>query len=48
VSRGAIDNAIDQGCRDAGAVGRKLKAGTNCGSCVPEIRRLIELRVVPA
>jgi assimilatory nitrate reductase catalytic subunit len=48
VSRGAIENAIAQGCRDAGAIGRKLKAGTNCGSCVPEIRRLLELRVVPA
>jgi len=23
-------------------VGQCLKAGTNCGSCVPEIRRLLE------
>jgi len=26
------------------AVGLALKAGTNCGSCVPEIRRMLEHR----
>ena len=48
VSRGAIEHAIGQGNHDTGAIGRKLKAGTNCGSCIPEIRRLIDLRAVPA
>jgi assimilatory nitrate reductase catalytic subunit len=27
--------------KTAAAVGERLKAGTNCGSCVPEIRRLL-------
>lgn len=30
-----------QGLDSAEAVGLALKAGTNCGSCVPEIRRLV-------
>jgi assimilatory nitrate reductase catalytic subunit len=45
VSKGAIESAIAQGCADEAAVGRKLKAGTNCGSCVPEIRRLLNARL---
>jgi assimilatory nitrate reductase catalytic subunit len=34
--------AIGQGCADVEAVGAALKAGTNCGSCRSEIRRLID------
>jgi assimilatory nitrate reductase catalytic subunit len=41
VGRNAIGAAIAQGCTDAAAIGRRLKAGTNCGSCVPELNRLI-------
>jgi assimilatory nitrate reductase catalytic subunit len=41
VGRGAIDAAIAGGCHDLFSIGRRLKAGTNCGSCVPELRRLI-------
>ena len=37
----AIDAAINEGCRDAASIGKRLKAGTNCGSCVPELRRMI-------
>ena len=48
VSRSAIEQAVAQGCQDADAIGRKLKAGTNCGSCLSEIRKLIPLRAVPA
>jgi NAD(P)H-nitrite reductase large subunit len=29
------------GCGSVEAVGRTLRAGTNCGSCRPEIARLI-------
>lgn len=29
------------GLLDVEAIGRKLNAGTNCGSCVPELRKLI-------
>ena len=34
----------EQGLNSPEAVGEVLKAGTNCGSCVPEIRRLIQGR----
>ena len=33
--------AIDAGCRTVGAVGERVKAGMSCGSCRPEIARLI-------
>lgn len=48
VSRGAIVAAIAGGCTSAQAVGAKLKAGTNCGSCLPEIRALVSEARVPA
>jgi assimilatory nitrate reductase catalytic subunit len=41
VGRNAIDNAIRSGCVDARAIGKRLKAGTNCGSCVPELNRIL-------
>ena len=46
VGRNAIEAAILAGCRDAPALGKRLKAGTNCGSCIPELRRMIEARPV--
>jgi assimilatory nitrate reductase catalytic subunit len=36
-----IAGAITDGCTTPATVGAATKAGTNCGSCVPEIRRLI-------
>jgi assimilatory nitrate reductase catalytic subunit len=41
VGRGTICNAIAAGARTAAEIGAKLKAGTNCGSCIPEMKRLI-------
>ena len=41
VGRNAICDAISQGARTAAEIGAKLKAGTNCGSCIPELKRLI-------
>lgn len=35
-----IEAAISDGCTDAASVGSNCKAGTNCGSCIPEIMRL--------
>jgi assimilatory nitrate reductase catalytic subunit len=35
-----IEAIIQAGCRDAASVGASCKAGTNCGSCVPEILRM--------
>ena len=42
VGSNEIRNAIAQGCNSIAAVGTFLKAGTNCGSCRPEIKRIIE------
>ncbi|WP_072393245.1 nitrate reductase [Hyphomicrobium sp. CS1GBMeth3] len=42
VGRNAICRAIsDQHATSLEAIGRALKAGTNCGSCIPELRRII-------
>jgi len=42
VGRAAIRNAIAAGATSVADVGRALQAGTNCGSCVPELRGMIE------
>jgi assimilatory nitrate reductase catalytic subunit len=42
VGHRSIERAIAEGCRDPASIGRVLKAGTNCGSCVPELRQLID------
>ncbi len=36
-----IDRAIAQGARSVAEIGAKLRAGTNCGSCIPELKRAI-------
>ncbi len=41
VKQNHIVDAIAQGCRTPADIGQRIKAGTNCGSCVPELRRLI-------
>ena len=41
VGRNTINEAIAAGCATAAEIGAKLKAGTNCGSCIPELKRLI-------
>ncbi|MBY0612453.1 MAG: molybdopterin-dependent oxidoreductase [Beijerinckiaceae bacterium] len=41
VPQAAIETAILEGCGTTEAIGGRLKAGTNCGSCVPELKRLI-------
>ena len=41
VRQGAIESAIADGASDTAAIGARLKAGTNCGSCLPEIRKLL-------
>ncbi|MFG1463917.1 molybdopterin-dependent oxidoreductase [Xanthobacter sp. DSM 24535] len=48
VPRGAITEAIAAGDRDAAAIGARLKAGTNCGSCLPELRQILQEVLVPA
>jgi assimilatory nitrate reductase catalytic subunit len=41
VGRTTICDTIASGARTAVEIGAKLKAGTNCGSCIPELKRLI-------
>ncbi len=41
VGRNAICDTIAGGARSAADIGAALKAGTNCGSCIPELKRLI-------
>ena len=42
VGRNRIASAVaDDGCRSVEAIGVALRAGTNCGSCIPELRKII-------
>jgi assimilatory nitrate reductase catalytic subunit len=41
VGRTTICDAIAAGAGSVAAIGTKLNAGTNCGSCIPELKRLI-------
>ncbi len=41
VGRTTICDAIAAGAGTAAEIGAQLKAGTNCGSCIPELKRLI-------
>jgi assimilatory nitrate reductase catalytic subunit len=41
VGRNTICDAIAAGAGTAAEIGIRLKAGTNCGSCIPELKRLI-------
>jgi assimilatory nitrate reductase catalytic subunit len=47
VGRNTICEAIAAGARSAAEIGAKLKAGTNCGSCIPELKRLIASSTAP-
>jgi len=44
VGTARISAAAEACGRTVEGIGRKLGAGTNCGSCIPEIRRLIGVR----
>ena len=49
VGAAAIAAAIAAGCDTVEAVGAATRAGTNCGSCRPEIRSALAARMpVPA
>ncbi|CAK8738911.1 hypothetical protein SODG_002514 [Sodalis praecaptivus] len=34
-----IAQAIDEGCGTVEALGKRLRCGTNCGSCIPELKQ---------
>jgi assimilatory nitrate reductase catalytic subunit len=44
VGRTTILDAIAAGAATAAEIGTRLKAGTNCGSCIPELKQLIAQR----
>jgi assimilatory nitrate reductase catalytic subunit len=48
VRRQTIADAVMAGARDVEAVGAALKAGTNCGSCRPEIAQVIAATLAAA
>jgi assimilatory nitrate reductase catalytic subunit len=42
ITEARIEQAIVRdGCATTAAVGNALKAGTNCGSCLPEIKQML-------
>jgi len=41
VGETAIRRAIEEGCDSPAALGAALKCGTNCGSCIPELKQLL-------
>ena len=41
VTSRAIEQAIADGACSTEAIGARLKAGSNCGSCLPELKRMI-------
>ncbi len=43
VSKGKIITAVDGGCRSLKAVCDATKAGTGCGSCIPQVQAVLEL-----
>jgi assimilatory nitrate reductase catalytic subunit len=42
VGENRIIAAIQAGCHSAEALGTRLQCGTNCGSCLPELKKLIQ------
>ena len=41
VDESAIRAAINEGCNSPAQIGAACKAGTNCGSCIPELKKLL-------
>ncbi|RNM26780.1 nitrate reductase [Dickeya undicola] len=42
-----IIGAIRQGCHSVAQLGEQLQCGTNCGSCVPELKALLQQYATP-
>lgn len=41
IGRNQIDTAMKAGCTTVQALGERIKAGTNCGSCKPELAKML-------
>jgi assimilatory nitrate reductase catalytic subunit len=48
VGLNTIRNAIATGASSAEEIGKALRAGTNCGSCLPELRKIVGVAKVMA
>ena len=44
IGRNQIDAAMKAGCTTVQALGERIKAGTNCGSCKPELAKMLGQR----
>ncbi|MCJ8314961.1 MAG: (2Fe-2S)-binding protein [Pseudomonadales bacterium] len=42
IGENQIKDAVLAGCKTSEALGEKLKCGTNCGSCIPELDKIIQ------
>jgi assimilatory nitrate reductase catalytic subunit len=47
VGRRRIEGAVAEGACSVADIGLATRAGTNCGSCVPELRRLVAVPATP-
>ncbi len=45
VGANTILDAVTAGCKSVEEIGMETKAGTNCGSCVSELRRFVEAKI---
>jgi assimilatory nitrate reductase catalytic subunit len=48
VSAPSVEAAIASGCASTDAIGNACRAGTNCGSCLPEIHRMLRAALTVA
>lgn len=39
-----VRSAMDQGCRTVREVGRRCRAGTDCGACVSQLHTMLQRR----
>ncbi|MEP9384514.1 nitrite reductase large subunit NirB [Nocardioides sp. KR10-350] len=42
VAKGEIEAAAEGGCEDVAAVSKETRAGTTCGSCKPQVKKIVE------
>lgn len=45
VGEKAITQAIANGCDTVQALGKALRCGSNCGSCIPELKTLLAQKI---
>ncbi|WP_158862132.1 nitrite reductase large subunit NirB [Leifsonia sp. AG29] len=48
VTAGSVREAVGEGCHDLGELKACTRAGTQCGSCVPLVKKLLETELISA